>query len=112
MIKKIASTLGAAALVVATAAPSHAADSESGYLYDSSCLSGTNPYAFATWIGSVSIKAPGNGYYLYYSAHYWANESVRGTSAGGYWRVAVNNYGSTTGYMDKARTYAYCADGS
>lgn len=76
-----------------------------------SCVTTASSFSALT-SESSRPKAPGNSYYVYYSAHYWANESVTGSSAGGYWRVAVSNYGSTTGYMNKAKTYAYCADGS
>lgn len=109
MFRKLSALGLSAALLFGGALPASAAVAKSGYKYDSSCNSFSSPYVTARWIGYASIKGPGRDYYLYYSTTSWANQSVSGSSNGGYWRVSVTDTKSSDGALSDNGTYAYCA---
>lgn len=100
---------GAAAVLIAgsTAGPAFAVVRDSGWFYDSSCNSWTDPWTHARWQGKGEIMGPGSSQYLIVShSSSWRQHNVKGMAAGGYWAAT----GSVN--LDKTGTYAFCGDGS
>lgn len=109
MRAKWTTILSVIALLVATSSPAFALVAKSGTLKDEQCVSWARPYVQAQWVGYASIKGPGRGYYLYYTATDWETQSVSGSTQGGYWRATATDYSGHIGALSDGGTFAYCS---
>lgn len=105
--QRIIASAAAAMILGLTAVPAFAAVRDSGWFYDSSCNSWTDPWTHARWQGTGEIMGPGSRQYIIISySSSWRTHNVKGMAQGGYWAAS----GSVN--LDKPGTYAFCGDGS